>query len=94
MPLTPNQAARERRLLDSAAQLAAGVDARTRTSLLISIVRVIASTTDDGSGLWTAERSSLSLVIDAVLAHERRIAEIPRRPAEPVEETHDNVNAQ
>lgn len=64
------------RIIAAARNRAAKTDARGRAALAIAIIRTIADTTDDGTGIWTQERSSLSLVIDAAADHRRRMDQL------------------
>lgn len=75
MTTMPAQARRTKRLLQTVASLGEELDARSRAELIMAVVRALSDAADDHTGVWTAERSSLSLVIDAVSAHRHRVEE-------------------
>lgn len=69
-------AAERDELLDRLRSVVRDASPAERAELLSALTRTLADTADPGDGLWTAERRSLSRVIDAINVHTRLMTEI------------------
>lgn len=65
-----------RQSVESLARMAATGDPAGRAAILLAVLRAVAETTDDGSGMWTAERLGIARIIDAANAHHRNMIEV------------------